>query len=318
MFMRCSNLTLAGLAFALASFGLSPAQSQSRPAITGISHIAVYTSDAAAAEHFYVHDLGLVKAPDPEDPAGVRYYVDSEQFVEVLPLPANATYGDRLDHLGYITSSAAQMRLYLKAHGVAVPGSVTRASDGSEWFDVKDPEGNTVQFMQPPVHRVAVSEGGPIGHRIIHVGMAIHDREKEDAFYRGILGFRPYWYGGMHPDKTDWVSQQVPDGHDWLEYMLSMGPTGQDLPLKKVESSWGMVNHFSIGVVNMEKSFATLHAGDRLDNEHSGMQIGRDGKWQFNLFDPDETRVELMEYSNVEKPCCSSFTASNPSPSGQP
>src|SRR5580692_11287277 len=111
MFMRCSNLALAGVAFALASLGTSSAEAQSRPAITGISHIAVYTSDAAAAEHFYVHDLGLVRTPDPENPAGVRYYVDSEQFVEVLPLPADATYGDRLDHLGYITASAAQMRV---------------------------------------------------------------------------------------------------------------------------------------------------------------------------------------------------------------
>jgi hypothetical protein len=44
------------------------------------------------------------------------------------------------------------------------------------------------------------------------------------------------------------------------------------------------------------------------------MQLGKDGKWQFNLFDPDDTRVELMEYGAVEKPCCSPFTAPNPTP----
>jgi len=34
-------------------------------------------------------------------------------------------------------------------------------------------------------------------------------------------------------------------------------------------------------------------------------QIGRDGKWQLNLYDPNQTRVELMEPRPVRKPCCS-------------
>ena len=75
-----------------------------------------------------------------------------------------------------------------------------------------------------------------------------------------------------------------------------------------------MLNHLSIGVVNMEKAVTTLDSAERLNNEHVGPQIGKDGKWQYNLFDPDETRLELMEYSPVEKPCCSPFTAPNPTP----
>ena len=34
-------------------------------------------------------------------------------------------------------------------------------------------------------------------------------------------------------------------------------------------------------------------------------KIGRDGKRQLNLYDPNLTRVELMEPKPVEKPCCS-------------
>ena len=33
-----------------------------RPHITGISHLSVYTTDAAKTEFFYVHDLGGQKA----------------------------------------------------------------------------------------------------------------------------------------------------------------------------------------------------------------------------------------------------------------
>ena len=38
--------------------------------------------------------------------------------------------------------------------------------------------------------------------------------------------------------------------------------------------------------------------------------IGRDGKWQLNLYDPDLTRVELMEFKPVRKPCCSPMLSS--------
>ena len=34
-------------------------------------------------------------------------------------------------------------------------------------------------------------------------------------------------------------------------------------------------------------------------------KIGRDGKWQLNLYDPDLTRVEMMEFKPAQTPCCS-------------
>jgi hypothetical protein len=42
--------------------------------------------------------------------------------------------------------------------------------------------------------------------------------------------------------------------------------------------------------------------------------IGRGGKWQLNLYDPDDTRVELMEFAPVQKPCCSEYTGPHPKP----
>src|SRR5207302_6356615 len=100
------------------------AAGQERPKITGVSHLSVYTSDAAKAEFFYVHDLGAFKALDPQDPQGARYYFNPMQFVEVLPLPGGWTSVSRFDHAGYNTTDAEQMRRYLKAHGIAVPDAV--------------------------------------------------------------------------------------------------------------------------------------------------------------------------------------------------
>jgi hypothetical protein len=115
----------------------------------------------------------------------------------------------------------------------------------------------------------------------------------------------------MKEGTTDWVSQQVPDGHDWLEYM--MVGDGSTTPLSKIDGrELGVLNHFSLGVPNMEAAVTTLIAGDRLSPRHDGPQMGRDGKWQANLYDPDGTRVELMEFQPVTKPCCSAFTADSP------
>ncbi len=309
----------------LLSFAMACA-AETRPPIMGVSHIAVYTSDGARAEHFYVHDLGLKRGADPERSDGVRYYVNREQFIEVLPLPPHAG-ANRLDHIAYLTTNASEMRRWLGAHGVAVPAIVERGPNGSAWFQVKDPEGNNVQFTQPPARVLAVKDNAelytldgarPIGRRIIHVGMLVRSRDKEDSFYRGLLGFRPYWYGGMRPGKLDWVAQQVPNGHDWLEYMLTNGPPGSGVPANISQRELGVMDHFSLGVVNMEKAVTLLSSEGRLGNEPARPQMGRDGKWQFNLYDPDGTRVELMEFSPVEKPCCSEFTAANPVPDAQP
>jgi len=116
----------------------------------------------------------------------------------------------------------------------------------------------------------------------------------------------------MKPDATDWISQQVPDGRDWLEYMM-VGP-GSTTPLDRLDArELGVLNHFSLGVKNMEAAVTTLIAGNRLSPRHDGPSMGLDGKWQANLYDPDGTRAELMEFKPVTKPCCSDFTAESPS-----
>lgn len=286
------------------------AAAEERPAITGISHMCVYASDAAAADHFYAHVLGGVKGADPQDSKGTRYYFSPTQFVEVLPLPADHGIS-RMACVAWNTRDALALRSYLAGRGVKDLGELQTTADGTRWFRTKDPEGNEVQFIQPSGLVTMPADAKPIGTRIIHVGYLVHSRAAEDAFYKDILGFRAYWYGAKNPDRLDWISQQVPDGHDWLEYM--MVGDGSDLPVEKVDQhQLGVLNHFSIGVRNMEEAVTALYREDRLSPRHDGPQMGRDGKWQANLYDPDGTRVELMEFQPVSKPCCSPFTADSP------
>ena len=172
------------------------------------------------------------------------------------------------------------------------------------------PKRNHIEFIQPPTHPEPVPVN-PLSNHIIHVGFIVHNADAENAFYRKVLGFRPYWYGGRD-GKTEWVSQQVPDGTDWLEYMLQGGPETRGIPHAMSQATAGVLNHFSLGVPNMEKAFNLLYAEDRLPAKDSLPKIGADGKWQLNIYDPDGTRAEVMEFQPAVKPCCSDFTAASP------
>ena len=305
-----SKSLVASIVVATCAAGIA-LSAQQRPKILGVSHIAVYASDMKATEHYYTNVLGARKALDPESAQGVRYFFSADQYVEVLPLPADAGK-NRLDHIAFITSDPEGMRKYLGVKGWHVPAAVESSRDGSHWFDVFDPEGNRVQFEEPYSRLKSLDAPLAISHHIIHVGILIHDRATEDTFYRGLLGFRPYWYGGMQDTKIDWVSQQVPDGHDWLEYMVAGGP-GKGIPDSMSQQTLGVLNHFALGEVSVDDAFKTLQTSNRLEGRHDpAPKMGRDGKIQLNMYDPDGTRAELMNLHATQKPCCSPFTAEDP------
>jgi catechol 2,3-dioxygenase-like lactoylglutathione lyase family enzyme len=213
--------------------------------------------------------------------------------------------------VAFASANAEQLRLYLIAQGVASPNALQNGRDGSHWFDVLDPEGNRVEFVQASPRPPHIPVNALSSH-IIHVGYIIHNRIREDGFFRAVLGFKPYWYGGMRDDAPTWVSQQVPDGTDWLEYMIVGVPDAHGIPADMRPSDVGVLNHFSLGVPNAENAYTLLWNGERLAEQDTTPKIGRDAKWQINLLDPDGTRAEIMELHAIGKPCCSPFTASDP------
>lgn len=288
-----------------------------RPRITGISHLAVYTSDAVAADHFYHDLLGTAKLSDPENPRGIRYSFSSVQFVEVLPFPKNSGI-NRRDHIAFNTDDAEALRTYLISKAWKTPPSVTNGNDGSRWFSVSDPEGNEVQFVQPPRHAKMIDAPHVISHRIIHVGILVHRSKTEDAFYRDLLGFRPYWTGGMKEGIVDWVSLQTPESHDWIEYMLEATHCNDDLPTRipahMTQNFLGVLNHLALGVDSVPVAYKVLESEKRLEGRHGEppTKVGLDGKYEFNMYDPDGVRVELMNFKATEKPCCTPYMADDP------
>jgi catechol 2,3-dioxygenase-like lactoylglutathione lyase family enzyme len=277
---------------------------QKRPRITGIDHVAFYTTDAETTKKLYTETLGLASTPPVEYGEVERFQVGS-QWVGYSAAP-DPTSTSRLDHVAFTTDDVEALRKSLAAAGIKVPEKIDGQADGSSSFFIADPEGNDIEFVQRGKNDHAQTAPGPVSHRMIHTGFTVHDRAAEDRFYKDILGFHLYWYGGMQPERTDWVAMQVPDGTDWLEYMLNQ-PDHLDLRRN------GVMDHISLGVRDMKQAQALLesHGWKSSTSEHS--QMGKDGKWQLNVFDPDHTRIELMEFRPVEKPCCSEFQRPHPS-----
>ena len=66
----------------------------------------------------------------------------------------------------------------------------------------------------------------------------------------------------------------------------------------------------SASYTKLPELLVQLEAGNRLAGRHdSAPKIGLDGKYQFNSYDLDGTRLELMDFHATIKPCCSPFTA---------
>lgn len=297
-------LSAAILFFAFVISAQAQSHTAERPRITGIDHVSFYTTAPAGVSQLYSGTLGLAAAPLLEAGEIARYLV-GKQWVGYSPAP-DPSVTDRMDHVAFTTNNIVALRDYLTAKGVKAAAIEVR-SDHSSSFLLSDPEGHRIEFVERSAGETSPAQpSSAVSHHMIHAGFIVHDREAEDRFYRDLLGFRPYWHGGMKAGETDWVSIQVPDGTDWLEYMLNQ-PAHTDLRTS------GVMNHISLGVVDMKKAQAILESHGWKPHGDEKAQMGKDGKWQLNLFDPDLTRIELMEFKPVEKPCCSDFTAPHPS-----
>ncbi len=296
----CVSLQSAALA---SSFG-KPAP---RPRIIGIDHVSVYVNDLEKSRKFYSEVLGLTtKCPEHAGPDACFLVAPSEQRVVLRPAPAQANHGtlrNWLAEVAFATDDVMQMRRYLLAHQ-ELPGSVQRDSDGSQFFRVRDPEGNAIAFVQRAPSKIGyLPASKQISTHLIHAGFVVKDLAAENRFYVDLLGFRLYWYGGFKDDGVDWYELQVPDGPDWIEYMLN-------IPANADHKELGVQNHFSFGVTEVHGAARQLHANGL--QTFDGPEVGRDGKDSLDAYDPDGTRVEVMEFTPKENPCCHPYTAEHP------
>ena len=290
------------------TLALNSEKQPTRPRITGIDHVSIYVSDITRSGRVYSGVLGLAPCPQATGPDRCFLLQSADQRIVLKRAPTqagSASLKDWVAEIGFATDSVTEMRRYLLSQGLA-PGAIIAEPDGERWFPVRDPEGNPLAFVQRlPAKSAGPSASQQIGSRLIHAGFVVRDRKVENHFYVDLLGFHLYWYGGFKDNTIDWYELQVPNGFDWIEYMLN-------IPANADHGELGVQNHFSLGVKDVHTAASRLRS--RGLQNFDGPEIGRDGKDSLDAYDPDGTRVEVMEFTPSQAPCCHPYTAAHPKP----
>lgn len=311
----------------LAACALVPAQEPvARPKIPGVAHIALYVKDLAKTRQFYEDFLGYAEpyTLPTKDGARVRIAfikINDYQYIEIF---TEADRGEgQLNHISFYTDNAERMRDYLLARGIrpmgnAAHGPVPKGLIGNKNFNVRDPDGHIVEIVEYQPDSWTVQHNGKdmpatrISDHIMHVGFLVGDLEKSMRFYGGILGFTETWRGsrrlsdGTFDKELSWVNMRVPEGADYVEFMLYGKIPAPD--------ARGTANHMSLMVPDAGKAVEELkrRAARTGYTRAITIQTGVNRKRQVNLYDPDGTRIELMEPNTFDGQPAASSTAPPP------
>ena len=269
-----------------------------RPKIIGISHIGFFVSDLPKARNFWEDFLGYAEPYDLKNPDGsvsiAFIKVNDHQHIELFNQqpPAGSGY---LSHIAFIVSNAEQMRQYLASRGIPVGSKVGKGRTGDLNFEIKDPDGTLVEFVEPQPDGMEAKNAGKflpatrISDAIYHLGFLVGNSQKAIDFYGGILGFQEFWRGSSNGKQLSWIDMRVPNGQDYVEFMLysNLPPPNQR----------GTSEHVSLLVPDLARAITALQARPAYSiyGKPLAAHTGVNGKRQVNLFDPDGTRIELME-----------------------
>jgi catechol 2,3-dioxygenase-like lactoylglutathione lyase family enzyme len=272
------------------------------PKLLGIAHMALFVSDLAKSRAFYRDFLGFGEAfslPKEDGSDRIAFIkINDEQYLELFhEAPRN---DGRVYHISFYTDNAEALRQKLGSKGVTVPPKLGVGKIKNTQFGITDPDGHSVELVQYLPEGWSRREAGKhmpdtrISARIAHIGVLVGALAPSLKFYGETLGFKETWRGGPNPKALSWVNLRVPDGQDYLELMLY-----DKLPPPEER---GGKNHICLVVPDIQKAVAKLEARPARKNYPRPIEIkvGVNRKRQANLFDPDGTRVELMEPNTID------------------
>ena len=291
-------LTVSVLCVTLAAAADEP----KRPKITGIGHIALFVHDIEKSRQFYKDFLGYgepFKLDNPDGSLSLTFIkVNERQYIELFPEKTEKT--DRLNHISIETDNAEAMRVYLASKGVKVPEKITKGRIKNSNFNIKDPDGHTVEIVQYEPDGWSMREKGKfmdgprISTHIKHLGIIVGKLDPAIKFYTEILGFKETWRGSKDGKTLNWVNMKLPESDDYIEFMLY-----EDFPSL---SALGTAHHICFEVDSVEKAKADLESrpGRKFYTKQLDSKTGVNRKRQMNLFDPDGTRSEVMEPTTID------------------
>jgi lactoylglutathione lyase len=133
-----------------------------------------------------------------------------------------------------------------------------------------------------------------VSKHMTHVGLIVTNLDAEYKFYTDILGFKEFWRGSSTGKVLSWINLKVPDGDDYIEFMLA---AQEPEPTHR-----GTAHHMCLVVPDVAASVAALEAKPYFKTYGQPIVIhtGVNRKRQANLFDPDGTRIEIMEPTTID------------------
>jgi lactoylglutathione lyase len=281
-----------------------------RPKILGVAHLAVFVSDLPKARVFYEDLLGYEEPftlPRSDGAVQIAFVkINDRQWIELFNEPSAGE--GQLNHIALYTDDADRMREYLASRDVKVPATVAKGRTGNKNFMIKDPDGHNVEIVEYQPDSWTGKDAGKhlpasrLSDHAMHVGVLVGDLAASNAFYHGILGFEEFWRGNAAASPTlSWVNMRVPDGTDYVELML--------YDQKPAPDGRGSAHHLCLVVPDADKALAAFESRPSRAGYTRPVVVrtGINRKRQVNLFDPDGTRIELMEPTTVDgKPAPSS------------
>ena len=270
--------------------------------LLGLAHVGIRVSDLARARAFYGDLIGLEEAFTTTNDDGsvfcAYFKVNDHQFIEIFPgLQADQVVP--MTHIAMYTADLEKLRRMMIDRGLK-PGKISQGPrDHNLSFSIRDLPGQNltflefVQYMPDSLH--TRDTGHHLGARRIsthleHAGIVTTDVDAAYNFYVERLGFRETWRR-PNPDtgKVALIHLRMPGGSgDYIELSNLSGVA--DLARKRA----GTAAHCSLEVPDIRKAYQeTLDRGETKDRQEP--RFGLDQRWQFNLFDPDGTRVEFMQ-----------------------
>jgi catechol 2,3-dioxygenase-like lactoylglutathione lyase family enzyme len=298
-----------------------------RPRITGLSHVALWVADLEKSRAFYEGYLGFAEPytlASADGGVAISWMkINDRQSIELFPLGGKLPEkGDSLYHIALETDDAQGMLDYLRSKGVrgpggkALPDTAKAGRIGNLNYFTEDPDGHIVEFTQYMPKGWTMEKAGKfmpptrIAARMSHAGLSVGNLEASLRFYRDILGFREFWRGSSDGKTLSWVNLRAPEGDDYIELMLyGTQPDSGRLHI---------LNHLCLEIPDAVAAWATLAAralpaGCKASNPiHTGVNRKR----QINCYDPDGTRVEVMEANTVDGLPAPPSSAPPPAPVG--
>jgi lactoylglutathione lyase len=291
-----------------------------RPRILGLSHYALYVHDLEKSRAFYKDFLGFAEPYTLYNKDGTVHLtwikINDNQTIELFPEKTPGS--DRLMNIAILVDDAEAMRQYLASKGVKVPDKTSLGGSKNAGFSFKDPNGHSVDVVQYLPDGWTMLDKGKhlpdtrISDHMAHAGISVGELEPTLKFYRDILGFKEIWRGSVNGKTLNWVHMQVPDGTDFFELMLYA-------KMPDVERLF-IMHHFCLVVPDVEKARAILATRKLPEGCKPPTEIraGINRKRQINYYDPDGTRVELMEPTTVDGKPTPSSSAPPPQPEPGP